>query len=556
MQPAALKVGRYALGERIAAGGMATVHLGRLDGSAGFSRTVAIKRLHPHLCEDPSFTGAFADEARLAARIRHPNVVPTLDVVSTEGELLIVMEYVDGDSLSSLVLQMNGAPIPLPIVVAIVSEMLHGLHSAHEAKSESGRPLDIVHRDVSPQNVLVGADGVARLVDFGVARASSKTRQATTGENELKGKLSYMAPEQIRREDVTRRTDIYAAGIVLWELLTGERLFASDNEAATIEKILVGWVAPPRTIRMDVPDALNEIALRALDPEPQNRFGTAREMAIALEDALGRALGREVGAWVEKTAAETLATRRAMIARAEKESAPNATHTDLSNIAASVAADAPTTPRHERFVKPTPKAALEPMLGPSAKASEAVPEPMPEPLPKPEPSTGPGYPPAAISAVPFGIEYERTITSFGEERSPKPPPRSRTDRAAYAVFGLAVLVTVIVVLSWSKIRGDASPALTVTPREEPVVLTADPIVTPPPVVEPREEPVVEPVVEKAVVEKAVVEKAVEKVVEKPVSPLARPAIRPRPRASAAAKTPCTSRVDPTTNKTIYQGDCN
>ncbi|MCW5837256.1 MAG: serine/threonine protein kinase, partial [Labilithrix sp.] len=227
------QVGRYALGAPIARGGMATLHLGRLVGSAGFARTVAIKRLHRHLCADPSFLDAFADEARLAARIRHPNVVPTLDVVSTEasaaapGELLLVMEYVDGESLSALARQAK-APLPPPIVVAIVSEMLHGLHSAHEARSEDGQPLGIVHRDVSPQNVLVGADGVARLVDFGIARATGVRRGSSTGEGDLKGKLAYMAPEQIRREPVTRKTDIFAAGIVLWELLTGRRLFSSD----------------------------------------------------------------------------------------------------------------------------------------------------------------------------------------------------------------------------------------------------------------------------------------------------------------------------------------
>lgn len=540
MASSALKVGRYALGERIAAGGMATVHLGRLDGSAGFSRTVAIKRLHPHLCEDPAFTAAFADEARLAARIRHPNVVPTLDVVSTEGELLIVMEYVDGDSLSSLVRTMEKERIPLPIVVAIVSEMLHGLHAAHEAKSESGKPLDIVHRDVSPQNVLVGADGVARLVDFGIARASSKNRQATTGENDLKGKLAYMAPEQIRREPVTRRTDVYAAGIVLWELFTNERLFASENEAATMEKILVGWVQPPRTIVPDLPDALNEITLRALDPDPQNRFATARDMAVALEDALGRALGREVGAWVEKTAAQTLATRRAMIARAEKAGAPNTTHTDLSH-------EAPTTPRRESF------------------ARRGLPT-VPDPPPRPDPSTGPGLPPAfepepapAIAVVPLGpapitgpvapigLEYERTVTSFGEELSRRAPPapRSRTDRAAYAIFGLAVLVSIVVALSWSRISGVSPPSAQGSDQGSSGVV---PPIDPPPPTTATPDPTTAPT--PTLPERPVVEKPAPN-----AWPATRPAVHPRPRPSAT-KPPCISKTDPTTGKTTYEGACN
>jgi serine/threonine-protein kinase len=547
----ALKVGRYALGERIAAGGMATVHLGRLDGSAGFSRTVAIKRLHPHLCEDPNFTGAFADEARLAARIRHPNVVPTLDVVSTEGELLIVMEYVDGDSLSSLIRKMEekskGERIPLPIVCAVVSEMLHGLHSAHEAKSETGKPLDIVHRDVSPQNVLVGADGVARLVDFGIARASSKTRQATTGENDLKGKLAYMAPEQIRRDGVSRRTDIYAAGIVLWELLTGARLFASDNEAATMEKILVGWVPPPCTVVTDLPDALNDITLRALDPDPNNRFETAREMAVALEDALPRALGREVGAWVEKTGAETLSARRSMIARAEKEGAPSRTNISVAP-KAPPPIEAHTTPRGG------PRPLREPNTGPSMRLEELVSgDLISEVTPAPQAvlQIGPATPQV-------GLEYERTVTSFGEELSHRMPPprRSPTDRIAYGVFAAAVLITIVVALSWSKIRSVPPPPVAQLPDEPPALTVAEPVPAPPP--EPvAEKPIgadVPPRSEKPI--GADVPPRSEKI-ERPVAPpTLRPGTRVKARTAAPAKQPCTSKLDPATGKTIYQGDCN
>lgn len=544
----ALKVGRYALGDRIASGGMATVHLGRLDGSAGFSRTVAIKRLHPHLCEDPNFTGAFADEARLAARIRHPNVVPTLDVVSTEGELLIVMEYVDGDSLSSLVRKMGKARIPIPIVVAIVSEMLHGLHSAHEAKSETGKPLDIVHRDVSPQNVLVGADGVARLVDFGIARASSKNRQATTGENDLKGKLAYMAPEQIRRENVSRRTDIYAAGIVLWELLTGDRLFASDNEAATMEKILVGWVQPPRTVVMEVPDALNEITLRALDPDPNNRFETAREMAVALEDALPRALGREVGAWVEKIAVETLSTRRSMIARAEKEASAG-THTDLSVIAKKVTdadvIEAPTTPRRESLPKPKPMQPTmpdrplirEPNTGPSMRVEDLLPsEDLLSDITPAGPAAMPSGPPA-----PIGFEYERTVTSFGEElsRHPRPPHRSKTDRIAYAVFGGAVLLTIIAWLSWSKINAVPTPAARIE-DEQPIKPPIEVVERPAEKDKPAEE-ILPPPEPKPIV---------------PSKDVTKPVIKVKPRPAPAPKLDCVSKFDPATGKTLYTGRCN
>ena len=307
---------RYALHDAIASGGMATVHLGRFFGPAGFARTIAIKRLHPHLLGAPGFASMLAEEARLAARIRHPNVVATLDVSSSESELLLVMDYVDGASLSRL-FTLARRNVPRTIAIAIVSEMLHGLHAAHEAVSESGEALQIVHRDVSPQNVLVGADGVARLVDFGVARATS--RFSGMGDS-LKGKLAYMAPEQVRCAGVTRRTDVFAAGIVLWELLTGRNLFVRDNEAATIHEILEGVVPRPSSFANDIPPALDDLVMRALESDPARRFQPAREMAVALEDAHPRALGREVSEWVEHVAASDLTSRRAAVARMERTS--------------------------------------------------------------------------------------------------------------------------------------------------------------------------------------------------------------------------------------------
>ncbi|HEX7603641.1 MAG TPA: serine/threonine-protein kinase, partial [Polyangiaceae bacterium] len=171
-----IQLGRYALHAEIAAGGMATVYLGRLHGAVGFGRTVAIKRLHPHLAKDPEFVSMFLDEAHLAARVQHPNVVPTLDVVTSDRELFLVLEYVRGESFSALIraARAAGQTLPIPVVVAVVVGLLNGLHAAHEATDEQGKPLGIVHRDVSPQNVLVGADGVARVLDFGVAKAATR----------------------------------------------------------------------------------------------------------------------------------------------------------------------------------------------------------------------------------------------------------------------------------------------------------------------------------------------------------------------------------------------
>ena len=195
-----LLVDRYAIYDAIASGGMATVHLGRLIGTAGFLRTVAIKRLHSQFAHDADFTAMFLDEARLASRIQHPNVVSTLDVVMNDNELLLVMEYVRGESLSRLIRRARDRGVPLPprVVVAIMSGALHGLHAAHEAVDEKGALLGLVHRDMSPQNVLVGTDGVARVLDFGVAKAAGRVH--TTRDGDIKGKVLYMPPEQLSAE--------------------------------------------------------------------------------------------------------------------------------------------------------------------------------------------------------------------------------------------------------------------------------------------------------------------------------------------------------------------
>src|SRR4051812_48938415 len=202
-------IGRYMLDRPIGSGGMATVHLGRLLGPAGFSRTVAIKRLHPQFAKDPEFVTMFLDEARLAARVRHPNVVSTLDVVALDEELFLVMDYVPGETLSRLAreLRARGESVPPAIAISILSGVLFGLHAAHDARSESGEVLGIVHRDVSPQNILVGEDGVARVLDFGVAKAAGRASQTEAGL--VKGKLAYMSPEQLRGEAIDRRTDVY-----------------------------------------------------------------------------------------------------------------------------------------------------------------------------------------------------------------------------------------------------------------------------------------------------------------------------------------------------------
>jgi len=317
-------VGRYVLYGELASGGMATVHFGRLSGPVGFSRTVAIKRLHPHFAKDPEFVTMFLDEARLCGRIRHPNVVPTLDVVTVQGEIFIVMEYVAGEALSKLMRSAGQKNILMPPKVAatIMSSVLHGLHAAHMTKDEHGGELGIVHRDVSPQNILVGADGTARVLDFGVAKAAGRLQ--TTRDGQVKGKIAYMPPEQLSGAAVTRQVDVYAAGVVLWEMLTGRRLFDGETEAIVLARAIEGTVDPPSSHNAFLEPAVDGIVLRGLARDPEMRYTTAREMALAIEQTIGLASPSEVGEWVEMVCGDEL-LRRAQTISAIEVSALNQT---------------------------------------------------------------------------------------------------------------------------------------------------------------------------------------------------------------------------------------
>ena len=291
---------RYVLCGEIGAGGMASVHLGRLVGSAAFARTVAIKRLLPRFASEPEFRLMLIDEARLAARVRHPNVVQTLEVVANADELLVVMEYVDGASLGRL---LRAGRVPEPILAALIAHVLDGLHAAHTATDEHGAPLQIIHRDISPENVLVGADGFARVLDFGIAKARSRLHETRDGA--IKGKLAYMAPEQLSGK-ATQQSDVFATSVVLWEGLMGRRLFQADSDGETIGLVLATVVEPP-------PGALGAIAVRGLARDPADRWPTARAMAEAIRASVTVATSAEIAAWVEAAVPGWLAERRALV---------------------------------------------------------------------------------------------------------------------------------------------------------------------------------------------------------------------------------------------------
>ncbi len=314
----ALRLGRYAVFDEIASGGMATVHVGRLLGPSGFSRTVAVKRLFPHLARDPHFASRFLDEARLAARVRHPSVVSIIDVVEHEGEVALIMDFVLGDSLASLLgaLASRGLAVPVPIASGILVPILQGLHAAHETRAEDGSLIGLVHRDVSPQNIVVGADGVARVLDFGIAKAAAHAPDGTQ-EGLLKGKLGYLAPEQLQGLEIDRRVDVFAAGVVLWEMLTGMRLFKCAFAEETIRKILEDPIPAPSHVSADVSSALDAVTLQALARDRELRFATASDMAFELERSAPPASAAQVAAWLESVAGAKVEALRARVSAVE-----------------------------------------------------------------------------------------------------------------------------------------------------------------------------------------------------------------------------------------------
>jgi serine/threonine-protein kinase len=290
-----LRGGRYEIIRVIASGGMAQVCLGRALGAGGFERLVAIKAMHAHLAAEAEFVDMFLDEARLAARIRHPNVVATLDVQQDEQGLFLVMEYVEGPALQAVLRQQRRArrTLPLDLTLRIFVDALAGLHAAHELTGAEGEPLNLVHRDISPHNILVGVDGVTRLTDFGVAQAES--RLSTTRGGQVKGKFPYMAQEQIQRATIDRRTDVYAAGAVLWEMLAGERLVRGDNDGQLLTQILKAERRSVQALNPGVPGEIEAVCQRALQREPGDRHATAAAFGEALE-AAAKAAGVAIAA--------------------------------------------------------------------------------------------------------------------------------------------------------------------------------------------------------------------------------------------------------------------
>jgi serine/threonine-protein kinase len=276
--------GKYRLVRRLAVGGMAELFLAKALSLHSFEKLVVVKRILPQFADNEDFIDMFLDEARLAAQLRHPNIVQVYDIGEDQGSQFFTMEYIHGQDLRRLGrnLSKQGRTLPLEHVLSIIIGTAAGLHHAHKSADMSGHPMNIVHRDVSPANILVTYEGGVKLVDFGIAKA--RTAQVTTAAGTLKGKIPYMSPEQCRGEALDSRSDLFSLGTLLWEFTVGQRLFRGDSEFATLHKISNEEAPAPRSIVPDYPEELERIVLKALQRDREKRYQTGQELQIDLED--------------------------------------------------------------------------------------------------------------------------------------------------------------------------------------------------------------------------------------------------------------------------------
>jgi tRNA A-37 threonylcarbamoyl transferase component Bud32 len=364
-------LGRYELLLPIAKGGMAQVWAARLRGSRGFQKLVAIKTILPDVMDNTRMERMFMEEAQLAAQIHHPNVVQTLELGEHEGTLYLVMEWVDGEPLHRIMMKAGEqGGLPLPIAINLIGQACEGLQAAHDARDENGALLGVVHRDVSPQNLLVGFSGTAKLVDFGIAKVTAKSSGLTQA-GEVKGKFAYMAPEQVRGQLVDARTDLFSLGILLYAITTGRHPFRGSHLSETLQNICSAIPAPPPSSFMpDYPSELEAVVLKSLAKAPEQRFASAPEMLAALHRALPGALApgfdAQVAEFLKVMFGTQAAERRTAIRNAQHELDRARSETSASSVG-TLRAISISNESGQFSVSPTPVPApdaAEPMLTP------------------------------------------------------------------------------------------------------------------------------------------------------------------------------------------------
>jgi len=438
------RFGQYEILERIAAGGMAELYKAKRTGVEGFQKIVAIKKILPHLADDEAFVTMFADEAKLAAQLNHPNIIHIYDLGKIQaGGYFIAMEYVDGRDLRAIQLAGRdlGVPLPVPLAVYVASKVASALDYAHRRRDADGNDLHIVHRDVSPQNILISYEGDIKLCDFGIAKAASKASKTQSGA--LKGKIQYMSPEQAWGKPIDRRSDIFSLGVVLHELLTGERLFGGETDINVLEKVRSAEVAPPSASNPEVAHNLDAVVLKALAKEPDDRYANASDLLRDLDSVLysytpapGSA---DVAIYLHRVQAEEGAVAEAKAreaAQAVEESEPTA---------------------RKRKSKGAPV------------ARKSTPSARPAP-PAPPPVVPPPPPPAAVAPPPR--EPARTPEVFGSlEKSAEAEKASRTP---LIVLVAAAAVALIGFFVWRTMKPSGAQPAVLKPTAAAAAPTAAP----------------------------------------------------------------------------------
>jgi serine/threonine protein kinase len=448
-------IGRYEIVQRLGHGGMATVYLGRATGNAGFEKLVAIKVIHPHLAAEPEFVEMFLEEARIAAKIQSPHVAGILDLAHDDGLHYMVMEYIDGETLSGLIRQLRPRDerLPLPVVVQILIDACEGLTAVHALRDADGQPYGLVHRDMSPQNLMVGFDGWTKIVDFGLVKATEK-RHTHTGH--LRGKLAYMSPEQAHGKPLAASADLFALGVILWELLTGRRLFAGDSDAETLDRVVRCEVPPLRDHRPDLPPGVEAVLLRALAREPAARYPSAEAMLADLRQLMRAHAGaddprKQLAAIMRQHFDEQAKYRQAAVRGASR-----AHSRPRMRLVPRPGSDP--APAAEERTHPDPQLALVP------------------PLPDDVPTVAQRHASAPVSAT---RPPSRPEDSAGARTLPAIPARSWALWLGLPMLGASIaVVLLILVFGWQGESGSLADAL--RPAPAPVVQPPGPAKAPPP----------------------------------------------------------------------------